>query len=318
MAKTRGEDRGQLAPRLAEARERLLAERSKRVRPLRDDKVITAWNGLMISAFAYGFQVLDDPAYRTAAERAARFLLDHLRTPDGRLLRRYRDGQASFAGYIDDYAFFVMGLLDLYEATFYPDHLAAAIDLAGKMEELFWDDQDGGFTFQGSDGEELLVRQKEVYDGAIPSGNSVAALALLRIGGLTADPDREARGRRTIDAFSGDVSQAPSAFTQMLIALDYAIGPAVEIVLAGEPDAKETKEMVRAIHDRFLPNKVVALRPEGLAGDRIAGLAPFLADHRAVGGKTTAYVCRNHACSLPTGDPAEMLRLIEDRGRPSP
>ena len=296
---------------LPDARRRLLEARSKRIRPLRDDKIITAWNGLMISAFATGSQVLDDPGCRQAAERAARFVLERLRTEDGRLLRRYRDGQASFPGCIEDYAFFTLALLDLYEATFKPEYLTQACDLAAKMNELFWDETDGGFAFQGTDGERLLIRQKEVYDGATPSGNSVAALALLRIGHLTADPSYEKRGRETIAAFSAAVSQAPTVHTQMLIALDFALGPTIEIVLAGESDAKETQEMVRAIHRRFLPNKVLALRPEGSAGEAIASLAPFLADLHAIDGKTTAYVCRNHACSRPTCDLEELLRFLD-------
>jgi uncharacterized protein YyaL (SSP411 family) len=314
-AKARGEDPERFGRRLSDARERLLEVRSKRIRPIRDDKIITAWNALMISSLAYGAQVLDDSEYRQAAERAAGFILEKLRTRDGRLLRRYRDGQASFPGYIDDYAFFVLALLDLYEATFKPVYLAEAIKLAGKMDTLFWDREDGGFTFRGTDGEALLVQQKETYDGAVPSGNSVAGLALLRIGSLTAEPAHERRGREVLEAFSSEIARLPSGHTQMLIALDFALGPTVEIVLAGEPGSKDTQAMLRAIHDRFLPNKVVALRPEGRTGEEIAALAPFLADQRSIDGKATAYVCRNHACSFPTTDPAEMLRLMEADGR---
>jgi uncharacterized protein YyaL (SSP411 family) len=316
VARRLGRDPKDFREQMAKARERLLKERSERIRPLRDDKVITSWNALMISAFAYASQALADPEYRQAAERAADFVLERLQAKDGRLLRRYREGEAALPGYIDDYAFFVNALIDVYEATFETRYLAESIRLTEKMEELFWDKEDGGFAFKGTDGEQLIIRPKKTYDGAIPSGNSIAALALYRLGSLTADPKYERRARQVIDAFSNDIARGSTGHTQMLIALDYGLGPTVEVVVAGEPGAKDVRRMIRTLHERFIPNKVVALRPGGKAGKEIALLAPFLSEQEAIDGKATAYVCRNHACSLPTQDPTEMVVLIEDDGRP--
>jgi uncharacterized protein YyaL (SSP411 family) len=311
-----GRDPDRFRERMARARDRLLQERSKRIRPLRDDKVITSWNALMISAFAYGSQVLTEPEYRDSARRAADFILENLPTEDGRLLRRYRDGEAAIPGYIDDYAFFINALLDLYEATFETRYLAESIRLTEKMDELFWDDQHGGYTFTGTDGDELIIRPKTTYDGAIPSGNSVAALALYRLGSLTADPRYERRAGELIAAFSGNIARGSSGHTQMLIALDYGLGPSVEVVIAGEVRSEDVRRMLRTLHARFIPNKVVVLRPGGVAGKKIAALAPFLSEQEAIDGKATAYVCRNHACSLPTTDPSKMMSLIgEDGGK---
>jgi uncharacterized protein YyaL (SSP411 family) len=314
VAKRHGQDPKVFARRMAEARERLLAVRAQRVRPFRDDKILTSWNGLMISSLAYGAQVLQEPSYEEAAERADRFVLDHLRGKGGRLLRSYRGGHASIPGALDDYAYFIGALLDLYETTFAPEHLSAAIPLAHEMKDLFWDDRTGGFTLQGKDQESLLIRPREAYDGAIPSGNSAAALVLLRLSALTAEPEFDELGRRTIDAFSADIARSPSGFTAMLAALDFSLGPTVEIVLAGPPESAGIRRMLEAIRSHYIPRKVLAIRPEGGAGEQIAQLAPFLREQQVIGGKPTAYVCRNHACSLPTHDPTKMLELIESGG----
>jgi uncharacterized protein YyaL (SSP411 family) len=316
VARRHGLNPESFARRMEEARAKLLDERSQRVRPFRDDKILACWNGLMISSLAYGSQVLKEPSYRQAAEKAARFVLDRLRGQDGRLLRRYRDGHAGLPGTLDDYAFMTSALIDLYEATFAPEHLSAAIELARAMKGLFWDERDGGFTLQGKDQEAILVRPKDVYDGAIPSGNSAAALALLRLGALTADAEFDDVGRKTIEAFSSDIDRSPAGYTAMLSALDFSVGPSVEIVLAGQPESEGVRRMVEAIRSRYIPRMVMAVRPDGREGERLAKLAPFLEGQRAIDGKPTAYVCRNHACSLPTHDTAEMLKLISSGGAP--
>jgi len=306
-----GVDPEGLKTEMADSREKLLETRSKRIRPLRDDKVITAWNGMMITAFALGARALDDGEYALAAERAAAFALEKLRNGEGRVLRRWRDGEASCLGYIDDYAWLVHAMIDLYETTFDPVYVERANELAADMWNLFWDDEGRGFFFAGSDGEKLLVRSKEIYDGAFPSGNSIAALALLRLGDITGDPETARRGRASIEAFSGELSSSPAAHAQMLSALDFAVGPTVEVVVAGEEGSDDTEAMLRELRGRFLPNAAVLFRPEGGRGDKLASLAPYTAEQRAVDGRATAYVCRNHACSLPTHDAGEMVRLVE-------
>ncbi|HLG43288.1 MAG TPA: thioredoxin domain-containing protein, partial [Planctomycetota bacterium] len=211
------------------ARRKLFEAREKRVRPHKDDKVLTAWNGLMIAAFAKAAQILDEPAYVQAASRAADFVLSKLRRADGRLLRRFRDGEASIPAFLDDYAFLVWGLLELYEAGFDARYLAEAAKLNREMLGLFWDAEGGGLYFDASDGEKLIMRKKEIYDGAVPSGNSVAALNLLRLGRIAADAELERRAEAVFKAFSGDLTRAPSGHAQALIALDFAAGPAREI-----------------------------------------------------------------------------------------
>ncbi len=314
-----------LEAKLAPMREKLLAHRSKRVRPGLDDKVLTAWNGLMISSLTYGSQVLGDDSYYEAARRAADFILQNLRQSDGALLRRYRDGEAAIAGFIDDYAFFGNALVDLYETGFEVRYLEAATELAEQMNHRFWDDADGGYFLQvegdpGGDSAEaaLFFRPKEIYDGAVPSGNSVAALFLTRLGDLTANSDYSERAWKLKEAFGGLLARNPSGHTQLLLALDYAVGPSIQIVLAGEPEDASTQEMLQAIRDRFLPNKVVALKSSGPEGDRLARVAPFLeslsstATTTATAGATTAYVCRDHACTLPTTEVAQMLRHMDE------
>ncbi len=291
-------------------RERLLKAREQRVRPMRDEKVLTDWNGLMISALARAGQALDQPRYVMAAEEAARFIMVQLSTESGRLLHRYRQGQAGIPGNLDDYAFMIAALLDLYEATFKVHYLEDAIQLQAILAGQFWDGEDGGYYFTATDSEQLLVRSKLVYDGAVPSGNSVAALNLLRLGRITGEPGYEQTAAALLRAFSGQVNQAPSAHSQLLCAVDFAVGPAYEVVIAGEPGARSTLDMLAALRGTYHPNKVVLLHPQGEAGSQIARLAPFTATQVALDGRATAYVCRNFACRAPTTDSEEMLAAL--------
>jgi uncharacterized protein YyaL (SSP411 family) len=307
VAAEHGMELGALAARLESARTKLLAARGQRIRPHLDDKVLTDWNGLMIGALALGARVLGEPAYATAAARAASFVKGTLRRADGRLLKRYRAGEAAIPGYLDDYAFLAWGLLDLYGATFDPDHLESARDLAREMVKLFWDAESGGFFFTGADSPQLLVRSQEVYDGATPSGNAIAALVLLRLGELTADPELGRYGRDTVTAFAPALEVSPLSFPQMLIALDFAIGPRAEVVLAGDPKSEEFRAMAAALDRLHLPRVVVAARPAGEAGRRIVALAPYLNAHEPLDGKATAFVCRDYACALPAHDVDAML-----------
>ncbi len=299
----------QLAERLESARRTLFEVREKRIHPHKDDKILTDWNGLMIAGMARAARVLDEPKYAQAATRAADFVLETLRDERGRLLKRYRDGEAGLPAHAEDYAFFIWGLLELYETTFEVRYLQAAIELNRDMIEHFWDDQGGGFFFTADDGEKLLTRTKEAYDGAIPSANSVAMLNLLRIGRITGDAKMEARAAAIGRAFAAGVGRAPSAQTQMLTAVDFAAGPSHEVVIAGEPGAADTTAMLAALRGVFAPNKVVLLRPPGDDAP-IVRLAPFTAAQRAIDGRAAVYVCQNYACERPTTQPERMIELL--------
>ncbi len=298
----------ELTDRLAGVRGALFEARERRVRPHKDDKVLTDWNGLMIAALARGAQVLGDERYVLAARRAADFVLTTLRDERGRLLHRYRDGEAAITGSVDDYAFLVWGLIELYEVTFETRYLRAAVELTREMLARFWDAGAGGLFFTPSDGEELLVRKKEIYDGATPSGNSVAALNLLRLARVTADPDLEERAAQIGGAFAGSIREFPMGYTQMLIAVEFALGPSREVVVVGNPDAEHTGRMLSVLREAFLPNKVVAFKRADTPDPDLIELIPFAAALHPIDGNATAYVCRNHTCDLPTTRPEEMLR----------
>jgi len=298
-----------VAKRLEAARQKLFAVREKRVHPHKDDKVLTDWNGLMIAALAKAGRAFEEPRYTTAAQRAADFILQKLRKDD-RLLHRYRDGDAAITAHLDDYAFLVWGLLELYEADLDVRRLQTALDLNRAMLAHFWDEKDGGFYLTANDGEALLTRSKEIHDGAIPSGNSVAMWNLLRLSRITGEVDLEARAARLQRAFSGGVRQAPEGHTQFLVALAFAIGPSYEVVIAGNSHAPDTKAMLRALNTRFLPNKVVLLRPTEQAAPPITRLATFTQYQTSLKNKATAYVCLKGACRLPTSDINQMLSLL--------
>jgi uncharacterized protein YyaL (SSP411 family) len=294
-------------------RQKLFAYREKRVHPMKDDKILTDWSGLMIAALAKGAQAFNEPEYAEAARRAADFILGNMRKPDGRLWHRYRDGQAGVEANLDDYAFLVWGLIELYEAIFDARYLEVALALTSDMVRHFWDEDGGGFYLTPDDGESLFVRKKEIYDGAIPAGNSVAMLNLLRLGRMTANSDLEEKAAKIGSAFSGSVKQSPSAHTQLMVALDFGIGPCYEVVIAGNVQAEDTKAMVKALRARFLPNKVVLLNPNGRESPEIAKLAEFTKNQPSIDGRATAYVCLNYNCKLPTTDINKMLELLNVR-----
>lgn len=305
-----GTSAGDLENRLENARIKLFQARGQRVRPHKDDKILTDWNGLMIAALAKAAQTLNNREYSDAARKAADFVLTVMRNPSGGLLHRFRDGEAGLTAHVDDYAFFIWGLIELYEAVFDVRYLDAALELNQYLIEHFWDADMGGFYFTADDGEALLVRKKEIYDGASPSGNSVAALNLIRLGRMVADPELEKKADRIARAFSGAIRQFPSAYTQMLLALEFAAGPSHEVVIAGIPDAQDTAEMLRVLREPYLPNKVVLMRPLNDDVAEIEHLAEFTKDHNSIDHQATAYVCVNYNCQLPTVDPRKMLELL--------
>ena len=314
IAQEKGISETVLQKRLEAARQALFAHRENRVRPGKDDKVLTDWNGLMIAAMAKAAAAFTDETYAEAARRAARFVLTALRTDDGRLLHRWRNGHAGISGHLDDYAFLAWGLLELYEATLEPEWLEEAVGLAEAMKARFWDSEHGGFYLTAEEGsEDLIVRPKELYDGAIPSGNAVALTVLLRLGRLTG----EARWEETADALlrwaAAQVRQHPSGFTALLVGLQFALGPTHEVVVVGERTAADTQALLRALRTSYLPSKVLLFRPAGEAEPRIADVTPFVRAHHALDGKATAYVCENYQCQAPTSDVDEVLALLDVR-----
>ncbi|MCI0512881.1 thioredoxin domain-containing protein [candidate division KSB1 bacterium] len=302
-----------VAARLGLIRERLLSVRRRRIPPLKDDKILVDWNGLMIAALARAAQIFNDQNLADAAKKAVQFILTTLQQPDGRLWRRYRDGAAGIPANLDDYAFFIWGLLELYEATFKSEYLQASLELNATLLEHFWDQSAGGFFFSADDAEALLVRQKMIYDGALPSGNSVAQLNLIRLSRFTGRTDLAQYAQKIIQAFLGTVRLTPMAYTFFMSALDWALTSGFEIVIAGEPNAEDTQKFLHEIRQHYLPNKVVVLRPTAPTLPSITELAPFTRQQTSLNGRATVYVCRDYQCALPTQDVREFRQLLKRR-----
>ncbi|GIQ66753.1 thioredoxin domain-containing protein [Paenibacillus cisolokensis] len=311
FASERGMTVEELQRRIEHSRARLYEHREKRVHPGKDDKILTAWNGLMIMALATGYKALGRERYLEAARRSADFILRKLRREDGRLLARYRDGEAAYEAYLDDYAFLVWGLIELYEAGFDIGHLQAAIELNERMIELFRDEHQGGLFFTGADGEKLFARGKEIYDGAMPSGNSVAALNLQRLARLTGDAQLAELAERQLEAFAGAVRRYPPGYAMYLIALDYATSAGGEIVIAGSRDEEETRRMIEAAHRGFRPHTEVLLAVPGPEAAALERLVPAVAGKMPVRGNPAAYVCVNFACQAPVTDAASLKALLD-------
>ncbi len=292
--------------RIETARQKLFAVREARIHPLKDDKILTDWNGLMIAALAKASTALDEPSYKHSARRAADFMLERLRTPGGRLLKRYRLGNAGLPAHLEDYAFLAWGLVELYQATFEARYLKEAIALADTMIHHFHDAEGGGFFQTADDGEALLAKAKECYDGAIPSGNSVAALMLVKLARLTGNSRFEDIAAGTVRAFSAVIAKAPSQFSFMLMAHDFLLGPSSEIVLAGD----DVAELAQVVRSRFLPRAVVLHKPDG-DSSAVVAIAPFAGGMKSGASGPRAYVCRNHACQAPVSTPAELSALLD-------
>jgi hypothetical protein len=278
----------------------LFEARAQRPRPHLDDKILTSWNGLMISAFAKGAAILNDSVYELAARRAADFLLSTMRQTGGTLLRRFRAGDAAIPGMLDDYAFFVQGLLDLYESTFEFRYLDAAISITAKQRELL-EDATGGFFTSGHEDASRLMRMKDDYDGAEPSGNSIALMNLLRIHRITGSADFEASARHLIAAFQARVLSIPSGMPQMLAAAEFDLAPPREIVVAGDPSAR----IVRLLRRNFDPNRILLY-----AGPQTAAFNPAIADMASGPGETAVYVCENFTCQTPVSREEDLRALL--------
>lgn len=300
-ARRLGTDEATLRGMVEEARDLLYRARLRRRPPATDTKILTAWNGLMIGAFARAGLVLGDPALIERAVAAARFVLSRL-AHDGRLMRSFKDGRATQGGYLDDYAFLIWGLLELYESSSDFAWLERALELQASQDREFWDEEAGGYFLTGGEEQDLLAREKPDYDGAEPSGNSVAALNLLRLSEFTGDDRLRERADRCLEAFSAVMARAPAAVPKMLVALDFRMDKPKEIVIVKPAADASADHLLAKIRTSFVPNRVltVVTEQEISAGER---LVPLLEGKKALGGKTTAYVCKGRVCDLPTSDP---------------
>ena len=286
-----------------DARQRLYDARAKRIWPGRDEKILTAWNGMMMRAFATAAWVFDDDRYREAAVRNATFVRDHL-YQDGRLLRSYKDGQARLNGYLEDYSNYIDGLLALYTATFDAAWISLATDLARTMISEFY--EGGMFYDTGVSHEALVTRPRDAYDNATPSGNSVACDALLRLSHLTGDTEFARVANDVVSGFANIASEHPHGYARLLSAIDLAVGPTAEVAIVGDPVAPDTTALLSSLRVAFLPRVFVATAPEGQDADTIT----LLADRPMSDGHATAYVCLNFACQLPTIDAEEMMEQL--------
>ena len=310
-AKHFGKEEAEVRELLGTARETLLSLRAKRPRPHLDDKIITAWNGLMISAFARGAQILNDPTYLEAATRAATFVRQELYHAERKVLvRNYREGPSAVEGFADDYAFVIQGLLDLYEASFDVRWLQFALELQETQDRLFFDEERGGyFSGTGKDAS-ILLRMKEDNDSAEPAASSVSALNLLRLAQIRNEAAFFERAEKTIEAFASQISHFASAMPQMLVALDLTLSNPRQIVIAGDPSAAETEALVAEVHRHFVPNKVLLLADGGEGQKYLEGKLEALRGMKPIDGKPAVYVCENFTCKAPVTDAAGLAELL--------
>lgn len=294
-AKLHRMDEADLRALLERCRQKLFAVRASRVRPGLDDKALTAWNGLMIAGFAEAARTLGDTTYAETAAKAADFLLTRMRTDDGRLLRTWsRGSEPKLNAYLEDHAFLIDGLVSLYEASYASRWLTAALELARVMVEQFWDDEAGGFFFTGRDHESLIARNKDPHDNATPSGNAMAVTALLKLVKFTGRRDLQAKAEATLRLYAGLLTEHPLSASQMLIALDFQLGPVEEVAVVGDPRAADAQQVLRALATAFAPNRVTAFAAPG-AADAV----PLLAGKSAVNDRVIVYICRDFACQAP-------------------
>ncbi|MCH8203847.1 MAG: thioredoxin domain-containing protein [Candidatus Hydrogenedentes bacterium] len=299
-----------LREKMAQLKRTMLEVRSRRVRPGLDDKVLTSWNALMISAFAQGYRILGDERYRDAAVEASTFIVTDMKR-DGKLLRTHRKGESRLPAYLDDYAYMIVALTEVYEATFDTAWLHEADALAKTMIEEFWDADDPGFYFTSGDHKNLLVRTKTSQDSAVPSGNSMAAYGLLRLAKFIDNADYYEKGRRVLEQNHRYLSEYPRAVPKMLAAADFLLYPPKEIALVGAGGSDDVQALLDAVYGAFVPNKIVAfLDPASESAAAVEKDLPLLANKTLIQGKASAYVCKDFACKLPVTSPEELLQQL--------
>jgi hypothetical protein len=309
IARERGISEEEMQKILEKFRMQLLQARNRRIRPDRDSKIQADWNGFMIAAFAFGGRVLGEKRYTHAAEQAAHRILTTMRRPDGRLNHAYSVEESYIDGFLDDYAAMAWGEVELFETTFKASHLKAAIDLMHQLRKWYWDEDEGGFFFTPSDGEPLIIRKKEALDGAVPSGNSLALYNLLRLAALTGNSQYTDQAIRLWRVFSGEVKTAPPWYTFLLLAADFALGPTQEIVIAGNPTAEDTQEMLKTLNSSFYPRLTALLLSEEQNAE-LREICPFLDDFTLRNHKATAYVCSGHQCHPPTTETEKLQEYL--------
>jgi uncharacterized protein YyaL (SSP411 family) len=290
----------ELIVKLGRIQNMLFEARKKRVPPAKDDKVLTDWNGLIIAALAKASQVFGEPRYLRAAIQAVDFVLNEMKDENGTLYHRYAKGERAIEAFMDDYAFFVFGLIEVYEASFEEKYLQMAVALTDMMKARFWDERSGGFYSTAASQDEPMPRMMPVYDGAVPSGNSIALLNLLRLARLTNNTTYEDMARRIAKLFAEEVKGAPQAYTFMLIGVDFAVGPTFSVVLVGNLKEKDMQNMLTALRKLYLPNMVISMKQPSQS--RLG--------YEEINGKATAYVCRNQTCMPPTNSIQKMVELL--------
>jgi uncharacterized protein YyaL (SSP411 family) len=310
VARTENVTTGQLRETLAKGRQNLFEAREKRVKPARDEKVLTAWNGLMLASFAEAGIILSRPDYTEVARRNARFVLENLRK-DGLLLRTYKEGQAKLNAYLEDYAFYIEGLLTLFETTGELEWFSEALSLTATMIDEFWDEQEGAFFYTGRSHEDLIVRSKDFFDNATPSGNSVAADVLLRIGLLTDDSDYQRRAATILRLTAAALRRYGPGFGRMLCALDFHLGKPKEIAIIGTPGSEDAESLLKTTWAPYLPNKVVALADAG--NTSASNAISLLRDRPKIEGRATAYVCEQFMCKEPVTTPTALASQLLGR-----
>jgi uncharacterized protein YyaL (SSP411 family) len=311
LSRTAGRSEDEIRRRLEAVREKLLSVRSGRTRPHRDEKILLDWNALMVAALARAGRFSGNGEYVAAAREAARLLLGRLRRSDGRLLHRYMEGDAAVPGMLTDYAYFVWALAEVYQASFDPETLREACSLADAMIERFWDPEGGGFYTVPDDGERLILRQKEIYDGALPSGNSMALFALVMLSRLTGVRRYSDAALSSFDSFAGDVGRNPSAHAWYMAALLAASTRSCELVIAGEGDDPATRQMLDLAGALYRPNLTVLLKDQKSA-DILAEVAPHTVPLSRQGGRATAYLCRENACEQPVISPQDLEKILRE------
>ncbi|WP_440951936.1 thioredoxin domain-containing protein [Methanococcoides sp. FTZ1] len=302
----------ELESSISSSRHKLFEVREKRVRPSKDDKILTDWNGLMIAALAVTSRALGEKRYEVMAKRCADFILTSTYMKNGRLSHLCSEHTgATSPAFLDDYAFLIWGLIELYETNFDTSYLNTALKLNEYLLENYEDTDNGGFYQTSSDSENLLFRKKEVYDGAMPSGNSVALSNLMRLGRMTGNTEIEKKAYELMENFSGTVSAIPIGYTHFLSGASFVLGTSSEVVIVGDPESDDTKMLLSALNKEYLPDKVVLFKPDGTEGDVIIRIAKYTENHRMKDGKATAYVCKDMSCNRPVNDPDEMMKLLK-------
>ena len=314
LAQKLGRPLAEIIKQLAEDRAKLLKVRDMRPQPFLDDKVLVEWNGMVISAFAHGFQVTGEERYLQVARKAADFILTRM-VKDGRLYRRYRGREVAIQGFFEDYAYFVEGLIDLYECDFEERWLKEAVRLGKDMVRFFWDEKGGAFFSSATDQEQLFARRKEFYDGAIPSGNSVAFLDLLRLYEFTTDKYFGTHVEKFKSVAAKQLTQSPQHHPQLLCAAEFLFQRPLEIVVVGPQSDARTQAMLGEIRGRFLPSKIVVHAEGAAAANAMSGLVPLLEAKMAIGGNPTTFVCRDRVCKLPARDLETLRKQLDEAGK---